>query len=193
MTAGPSVAALVHRSTACPADFLAPPRAAGTGVVAVAAVMGDTFRDLGAELPADWVARLEPPAADVTTRNWLQACLVTSWLVADEVWRGLLAAEQLLRFMDVDLHRLAALVPGDALVRDPDRREELARLLVRAVGLTPEGESEAQATDRLSTLDSVNRTRVEEEARAAEERAREVRAALARQAAEEAAARASRE
>jgi hypothetical protein len=193
VTAGPSVAALVHRLAACPDDFLAPPRVGGAGVVAVAAVVGDTLRALGAELPADWVESLDPPAADPSIRNWLQACLVTSWLVADTAWQGRIGAEQLLRFLAEDLHRVVALVSPDALVRDPDRREELARLLVRAAGLTPEGESEAQAADRLSTLDSVTRTRVEEEARAAEERAREVRAALARERAAEAAARASRE
>ena len=193
VTEGPSVAALVHRLASCPDDFLAPPRAGGSGVVAVAAVVGDTLRALGAELPADWLVRLAPPAADIATRNWLQGCLVTSWLVADPVWQGRLAAEELLSFLDQDLRRLGALVPGDALVRDPDRREELARLLVRAAGLTPDGETAAHAADRLSTLDSVTRTRVEAEARAAEERAREVRAALARERAAEAAARASRE
>ncbi|OOK67654.1 hypothetical protein BZL30_7641 [Mycobacterium kansasii] len=57
----------------------------------------------------------------------------------------------------------------------------------------PAGETVEQAADRLSTLDSATRARVEAEARAAEARAKEVRAALARKRAEEAAARASRE
>ena len=61
------------------------------------------------------------------------------------------------------------------------------------VGVVPAGETEAQAEDRLATLDSTGRARVEAEARAAEERAREVRAAMERQRAAEAAARASRE
>jgi uncharacterized metal-binding protein len=85
------------------------------------------------------------------------------------------------------------LVRAELFVRDADRREELARLVFRCTGVVPAGETAEQAADRLSTLDSATRTRVEAEARAAEERAREVREALKRKRAEEAAARASRE
>ena len=105
----------------------------------------------------------------------------------------MLSSRQFLQFLSNDLHRLAGLVRAELLVQDPDRREELARLLIRAAGAVPAGETPEQAADRLSTLDSATRARVEAEARAAEERARDVRAALERKRAEEAAARASRE
>jgi hypothetical protein len=65
--------------------------------------------------------------------------------------------------------------------------------LFRRADVVPAGETAEQAADRLSTLDSQTRNRVEAEARAAEVRASEVRAALKRKRAEEAAARASRE
>ena len=63
-------------------------------------------------------------------------------------------------------------------VTDPDRREELARVTLRALSLTPAGETAAQAADRLSTVDSVRRHEVLLAAKAAEERAAAVRKAM---------------
>jgi hypothetical protein len=50
--------------------------------------------------------------------------------------------------------------PAKRLVAGTDRREELARLCLRALGLRPAGETAAQAEDRLATLNSVERRRV---------------------------------
>ncbi|MBP7601669.1 MAG: hypothetical protein KA750_09995, partial [Thermoflexales bacterium] len=61
------------------------------------------------------------------------------------------------------------------------------------LALRPAGESVAQAQDRLATLNTAERQRVIQAARAAEERARAVREAMARKAAEEAAAKYNRE
>ena len=69
----------------------------------------------------------------------------------------------------------------------------MVRLCLRDLGLRPEGETEAQAQDRLTTLSTAERSRVLAAARQAEERARAVREAMAKQAAEEAAAQYSRE
>lgn len=194
-TAGPPVATLVHRLAATPSDFLAPPRAGGRGTVSVAAVAGDVLRSAGATLPEAWIARLAPPRVGGDDEaNWLRGCLVTCWLVTDPVsMAGHLGAERFLDFLDGDLRRVTGMVRADALVHDPDRREELARLWLRAIGLVPAGESPEAAADRLATVDSVNRSRVEGEARRAEERSRELREALARRRAQQAASRASRE
>ncbi len=192
MTA-PPIERLVRRLSECPDDFLAPPAIGGRGVVSVAAVVGDTLRAAGSELPGDWVARLSPDQADTSSENWIRACLVSCWLVTDDALRPLVPGAELLHFLSDDLHRMAALVRAEVMVSDPDRREELARILLRSIGVPPGGETDEQAADRLATLDSASRLRVEQEARQAEERAREVRAALERKRAEEAAARASRE
>lgn len=188
-----AVAQLVHRLGSCPDDFLASPLIGGRGVVAVAAVVGDTLRGQNAELPEEWLTSLGPAQADPATDNWLRCCLVACWLATDDALVTLMPGAQFLRFLSDDLHRMASLVRADMLVQDPDRREELARLFLRSAGVVPAGETLEQAVDRLATLDSVTRARVEAEARAAEERAREVRAALERKRAQEAAARASRE
>ncbi|VBA36125.1 hypothetical protein LAUMK13_01009 [Mycobacterium innocens] len=189
----PSVATLVHRLADCPDDFLAPPLIGDRGLVAVAAVVGDTLASLGAAIPDDWVAGLTPGQPDAATENWLRACLVSCWLATDESARSVLSGAAFLGFLGEELWAMAALVRAELLVRDPDRREELARLMFRRAGGVPAGETVEQAADRLSTLDSATRARVEAEARAAEARAKEVRAALARKRAAEAAARASRE
>ena len=173
---GPPIEALTRRLIDTPGDFLADP-----GDVAVPAVVGDLF---GAPLAADQVAELR-----AGERTWLRCVLVASWLLA-----GLPADPPAAwRFMAEDLRVLSGHVPADALVDDPDHREELARRALRALDLLPAGETEAQAADRLSALDSVERARVLEATRAAERRAAEVRAAMHAQAAAEAAAKASRE
>ncbi|OOK67769.1 hypothetical protein BZL30_7640 [Mycobacterium kansasii] len=87
----PSVATLVHRLAGCPDDFLAPPLIGDRGVVAVAAVLGDTLASLGAALPDDWLAVLTPGQTDAATENWLRACLVSCWLASDESARSLLS------------------------------------------------------------------------------------------------------
>jgi hypothetical protein len=91
------------------------------------------------------------------------------------------------------LLELAKLNKAPQFVTDPDRREELVRMTLNQLGLRPQGETVAQAQDRLITLSTTERQRVLRAARAAEERAREIRTAMATQAAREAADKLSRE
>ena len=81
----------------------------------------------------------------------------------------------------------------EAFVTDPDRREELARLCLKALGLRPAGETIAQAEDRLATLNSVERESVRKATAAAEQRAQAIREAMARKAEDEANMKAMRE
>lgn len=188
---GPLLEALTRRLAECPADFLAEPRdSSGKGAVYVAAVVYDLIRDLGgAPLTREQLAAFEfKNRKSKEDRNLKRVVLVASWLLHDSwfLYRGQFAARAY-NFLTEGLKDLANLAQADALVSDPDRREELARLCLKALNLRPAGESEAQAEDRLATLDSVERSRVVREARAAEARARQIREELARKAAEEAA------
>lgn len=115
--------------------------------------------------------------------------LVTCWLVADPTLLARGPAALSAWLSSPDLATLAQLVDPVKFVRDPDRREELARLTLRALSLSPAGETTAQATDRLSTVDSVRRHEVLLAAKAAEERAAAVRKAMEEKRAREAAAR----
>ena len=91
------------------------------------------------------------------------------------------------------LNALAGAMQAELAVTDPDRREELVRHCLKQLNMRPQGESAAQASDRLTALDSVERAKVLRKIRTAEARANEVRTMMARRAAEEAAAKVSRE
>lgn len=191
MEEGPILESLTRRLAECPADFLAEPRdGSGEGAVHVAAVVYDLLLHLGGPpLTKEQLAAFEfKNRKSKEDRNRQRVTLVASWLLHDPwfLYRGRFAARAYI-FLIEGLKDLANLAQAEALVADPDRREELARLCLKALDLRPAGESDAQAEDRLATLDSVERSRVVREARAAEARARQVREELARKAAEEAA------
>ncbi len=175
-----AVARLTRRLADTPQDFLADPAA-----VAVPAVVSDVLLMAGgAALDAAAAATFE--AGEL---RWRRLVLVTSWLVADpQLLRcGADAVSAWLR--SPELATLSRLAAPALFVSDPDRREELARLTLRALSLSPAGETPAQAADRLSTVDSVRRQEVLTAARVAEERAAAVRKAMEDERAREAASR----
>jgi hypothetical protein len=188
---GPLLEALTRRLAETPSDFLALPLVAGKGEVDVAAVVSDLLRDLGlAPLPDSEMEWFRPPSGtNGKARKRLRAVLVAAWLFHDPWFRARhLDGSSIVTFFKETVPELAGLVAANALVADADRREELTRLALKALGLRPAGETKEQASDRLQTLSSLERQRVIEEALRAEERARQIREAMARKAAEEAAA-----
>lgn len=120
---------------------------------------------------------------------------VLAWLLMDDAFRGV--PPERLEHAVTETMNVLAVVAARQFLDDPDRREELVRLVLQHLGLFPEGEARADAEDRLSSLDSVRRVRLLQEARAAEDERRkreaEVAAALAKKQAEEQAARYDRE
>jgi hypothetical protein len=211
---GPLLETLTRRLAECPAEFLYEPRLGKEGTVRVAAVVADLLCSLGApDLqgatlgaaveaqgvpgPARGAAGKRPDAASpdpAQHRNRLQMVLIGAWLLHDPWFRsGGQLAPAAYRFLAQDLAELAGLVNAGRLVSDPDRREELARLCLKTLGLRPAGETPAQAQDRLQTLSTLERQRVIREAQAAEVRMREIREAMKKKAAEEAAAKFRRE
>ena len=185
---GPLMEALTHRLAECPPEFLLEPRSAGTAAdgIDVAAIVADHFRALGSFLPP--VRQLGGPA------NHLRIVAVATWLLHHEYF---LSRPQLAPAMWAMLSRelgdLASVVKADDVVRDPDRREELVRVVLKYLGLRPRGETEQQAADRLNTLDSAERLKVVRQTREAEARARKLRERMAAEAAKAAAARYSPE
>jgi hypothetical protein len=177
---------LLHRLAECPPDFLLPP-----GEIDVLALACDHFRALKVAIPE----KQERRALAVLPNELRRLLPIVLWLLRDTwfVARPQLADATWKLLQSDALIKLAQLVRPEAVINDPDRREELVRLCLKGLGLTPEGESAAQAADRLTTLDSVERERVIRQTRQAEARAREVREAMVRKRAEEAAARYSRE
>ena len=190
---GPILESLTRRLAETPEDFLSEPRIGSVGQVRVAAVVGDLLRQLDIPFTLD---RLTPFAgADARgDRNRLAITLVLCWLLSDDWFRVAKPnGDQLLQLLHSEAAELAAQAASKRFVADPDRREELARLALARLGFRPAGETVVQAQDRLSTLNSAERARVMQASRAAEERARKIREALAKKAAEESADKWTRE
>lgn len=190
---GPLLESLTRRLAETPEDFLAEPRIGSAGRVHAPAVVADLLQRLGTAADAPKLRRFagEDPRRD---RNRLSITLLFCWLLADDWFRPLgLNSDQVMDIIAAEAAELADRVAARKFVTDPDRREELARLALARLGFRPAGEKRAQAQDRLATLNSAERARVLQAARVAEERARKIRQALAKKAAEESADKWTRE
>ena len=190
MTVGPPIEHLTRRLLACPAVFLdteAKPD--------LRAVLADLLRDIAGQplLRVGTDALVTPPRTHAKPENRLRLLAVTAWLLHDPAFRDAALLDAATRLLTDGLDPFAEVVDAEACVTDPDRREELARVVLDALGLLPDGETPEQATDRLATLDSAERLRVVRDTQIAEERARRIQEALRQKAAEEAAAKVMRE
>ena len=184
---GPDLADLTRRLAETPPEFLDEPVVGRSGRVAAAAVVNDLLRLHGARSPLEALAPFNgtDPRAD---RNRLALVLINAWLLADDTFLVLGPSQAaLLDALDGVARELAPQAPAHRYVEDAERREELARTLLARLGLRPYGETPAQAADRLAAVSGEQRRRLLAASRAAERRAREIREALARKAAEESA------
>lgn len=184
---GPILETLTRRLAETPEEFLAEPRIGNAGQVHTAAIVGDLLRMLEHDVSTRDLSAFS--SSDRRgDRNRLGVTLVLAWLLADDWFiRARPDATGVLTLLGTTAGELAEHVTAGKLVTDPDRREELARVALARLGLRPAGETIAQAQDRLMTLSSSERQRVMRASRAAEERARAIREALVRKAAQESA------
>jgi hypothetical protein len=174
-----------------PDAFRSEPAGFPGGRVPVAAVVNDLAETLtGRPTEAALLAVGRPANAGRAERNRLRWVLAACHLLWHPAFRQRpLSTDGLRKLLGDELPAVAAVAPFDDLLADEERREELVRRALRALGLRLPGESERDAEDRLTQVDSVERQRLLREAAERERRAREVREAMARRAAEEAAAR----
>lgn len=190
----PRLEALCRRLAECPAEFLLDLPGEEAAEVRPSAVVEDVLRALGGEpLDVAEAGSFSPPGPAGRRRSCL--AMVGAWLLADEAFAGRpgLGAKAKDFFLELARGPLSDIHEPRAFVTEADRREELARLALFALGLRPSGETASQAEDRLAALDSVETRRTAQQAKAAQERARAVMEAMKKKAAEEAAAKASRE
>jgi hypothetical protein len=197
---GPGLTSLTHRLAECPEEFLMEPAFPGVEgrkfekKIHTAALVSDLMEALGGKPLASTDLAAFPRADSPESLNLLRLIQVCCHLFYDPWFRerdGF--AGFVLDFLKSGLTDVARVVAADLFVKDPERREELARFCLAGLGLRPAGESEAQALDRLTTVDSVERKRILEETRIARQRAEELREAMARKAAREAASKMTRE
>lgn len=184
---------LLRRLIDVPSDFLDPPRRGREGRVHVAAVVNDMLTRHGETPSPALLATLSGDLAGVSAGQ-LTLSAVLAWLLADERWLAAGAVPSTLPALFTDaIPALAAEADAARYVFEPDRREELARTVLARLALLPEGETANQAADRLASVSGVERRRLLEASRAAEERARAIREALAAKAAAESADKWTRE
>ncbi len=194
-----AVERLCARIAALPPVLAAAVAKPSAAEVDVEAVIADLFRDRATRpLAPDELAALVPRRGgpDAKAASVHRALvLVASWLLYEPAFRGADAA-RLAALLGARLGELSKLVALRAFVEDADRREELVRVCLDALGLAPDGERPADAEDRLATLDSARRTRLMREAKAREaerEKRRRELEELRRQEAEREAARVTHE
>jgi hypothetical protein len=184
---------LMARLAECPSDFLEVPRVLEEGTLHGGAVVHDLVLELGGAPRLRQRAAAFGPQGTVTLAH-RRLALVACWLLADPRLRGAPElGERALAWIEKGLGPLSRAEKHAAFVADPDRREELSRSCLSALGLRPAGETPETAADRLASLDSVERKNLIEATRAQREKARELREAMRRKEAEEAAAKANRE
>lgn len=188
---GPPLETLLRRLADTPPDFLDEPRTATSGQVRVAAVVNDLLARGSGRASLQELQRFEGRTADAPR---LRMALVMAWLLADDAFApARLARPDVLRLLDETARELASQASATKYLQDADRREELVRVLLARLDMRPRGETVEQATDRLSALSATERQRLLQASRAAEARAREIREALVRKAAEESADKWTRE
>jgi len=190
---GPSLEALIRRLADTPPDFMDEPRVAGAGRVAVTALVNDLAAMHGGRAVLDTLGVFEGGSAR-GDRNRLAVAMIGTWLLADPWFLAQrLDAAALVQTLAEVAAEMAATTPAHRFTSDAERREELARSMLARLGYRPAGETVAQATDRLAAISASERRRLLEASRAAEQRAREIREALARKVAEESADKWTRE
>ena len=183
MQNGPPIEQLTRRLAETPADFSDPHVDAAAIVSDLIVMFGGRVFDASRAAPFE---AMEP--------NKRQLVLIAAWLLSDSALRDVPdATNAVYELLARGLDHLVPIVPPEHFMTDPDRREELARIALRALSMLPAGETERQAADRLTTLDSVERMRVLRDTRAAQARIREIQEAMRIKAAQEAAAAYGRE
>ena len=191
----PPLAEFLRWLAEMPYVFSAEPLGFDKGQVAVAAVVADLWETyLGTLHQENVLAAFRPSKTGKLERNRLRWVLAACHLLWHPALRGCsIKPEQLNRLLIQELAQLATAEEAESLRTEEERREELIRRTLRALELQLPGESMQEAEDRLTQVDSVERRRLLRAAAEKEKRASEVREMMARRAAEEAAAKVSRE
>jgi len=188
---GPMLEILLRRLIDCPPEFWDATCIATSPLdkftTHVQALLADHFRSM----KKDYIIAPSLRNLALEQANHGQLLGVTVWLLHDP-W--FLKRPELVKSMhnliySKKMRGLSTMVTAEHFIVDPDRREELCRICLAELGLRPLGESIAQASDRLTTLDSVERDRILKATLAAEKRTREIREAMELAKAQESASR----
>ena len=199
MDIGPDLFLLLQRLQNCPSEFLLPPVLDGapktySGQIRTDAVVNDLLFALGLEADGEEIYKSFRYSHTQANINYLQLVLITSYLFYDSWFLSAgTYGKKIKKLLAEKISDLASIVEAKQFVLDSERREELIRFCLKELNLKPAGETDAHANDRLMSVNSIERKRVIEESKAAQKRAQELREAIARREAEEAASKWNRE
>lgn len=199
MDNGPDLFYLLQRLQNCPEEFFRLPVLLSSpknyaGEIYVGAIVNDLLFDLGVSEDPRKIYESFQMKHSTQNQNYLQLVIITSYLL-EAPWftSAKKFGNQAKELLGVKLKNLAGVVEAKEFVLDSERREELVRFCLKELNLKPKGETDNHALDRLTTVNSIERQRLIEESKAAQKRAQELREAIARQEAEEAASKWNRE
>ncbi|HOP64573.1 MAG TPA: hypothetical protein PK358_14835 [Spirochaetota bacterium] len=196
MREGPSLEAMMDRLAAIPPEFTEGMGKAGgkKSGVKLPALVNDLLTDLGGgHITPEEVKALE---TSPEKKPHLEIVAILCHIYHDPALRELSVSHEKIRkfFLSRKPEELASCIDDAGIfITDPERREEICRLALNVTGMYPSGENEKRAKERLATLDSVEREKILDKTREAQKRAREIREAMLRKEAEEAASKMSRE
>lgn len=189
------LAELLRWMAEMPPPFRGLPEGFPGGVVRVRAVVADLFESyFGGRPPSQTLDAFDPRNLGQPELNRLRLILAATHLLWHKAFRELAPSPALFeRFLIQEIPTLSGVVAVEHLDQQEERREELIRRALAIFGCRLPSESSSEAEDRLRQVDSIERRRVMLAAAEREKRARKVREAMAKKAAEEAAAKVSRE
>jgi hypothetical protein len=196
----PPIADFLRWLSEMPESFREEPAGFTKGRVPVRAVLSDLTETLTGVSPAeDFLQAFDPDEDSTKERNrfaWVLAGCHLFWHPSLKNTKPSL--EQLQQFFIQEIPQLAAVVSIDAFFTEEERREELLRRALRAIGQRLPGEDTKAAEDRLSQVDSVEKRKLllaaaEKEKKAEADRKKRLEDELKRRAEEEAASKYNRE
>ncbi|BDA79961.1 hypothetical protein LPTSP3_g28910 [Leptospira kobayashii] len=120
---------------------------------------------------------------------------VIIYIISDKEWeKDGFPTTRLMEFLITKLPELAKSVsPYTEWIHDNERSEELIRALFSALELLPDQEDKKYFEDRLRSIDTIERIKILEESKKAQERAKEILERMKRAEEEEAASKYNRE
>lgn len=196
MDKGPTFGYIDLRISEIPPIFLDVPKIID-GFTATSIILSDLLYDLqGRPLSRIEIDKFfNPIKSDI---NYLKIIQIICYILNDEWFRNYFKSnrekiDRLKSFLFTDLAEYSKINKAERFVYDGEGREELTRLLFKSLALIPEGETEKEAKDRLISIDSIERKKVIELSKQSQKRIKELREALERKEAEEAASKMSRE
>lgn len=179
--------ALLRHLKNCPNDFLEPGQQAGAKPVTEALVY-DLFRNVMGNLTAS-----KDTLPDIISSLWAKdenvykSINIGVWFLTQPLFTQPSRVDGIRIFLFDRLPQLCQYVKYQQWIDDEDRAEEFVREALQCCNLFVDGETLAEAQDKLEGLSTIKRQRVLEETNESTERMRAIRQAMAEKKAREAA------